>query len=68
MADFLLSPPFALAIAEERFKEFLTQNGYPPDGGWILTKSILIDKSVRYFVRHAGRPVRISVGIQETIR
>ena len=55
MADVLLTPPIALAIAEERFKEFLTQHGYPPDVRWILSKDLLIDKSGRYFVRHADR-------------
>ena len=55
MADFLFTPPIALAIAEERFKEFLTQNGYPPDVRWILAKDLLIDTSGRYYVRHADR-------------
>jgi len=55
MPDLLLTAPIALAIAEERFKEFLTQNSYPADVRWILAKGLLIDKLGRYFVHHVDQ-------------
>ncbi len=66
MADFLLTPPVSLAIAEKRFREFLMRNGYPPDIRWILGKDLFIDKSGRHFVRHTNR-VRLDAA-QEAYR
>ena len=45
-------PPEDLIKAEETFKVFLVQNGYPCKVQWVLAQDILVEKSGRYLVRH----------------
>ena len=44
-------PPETLSQAEERFKAFLAQHGYPAVIQWVAAKDVLIDSKGRFHVR-----------------
>ena len=64
MSDSASDPPRTLADAENVFKEFLAQNGYPRNIRWVTADDVVLDDHGRFWIREHHRMASEQAGLR----